>query len=83
MVTPFIIWKYSIVYNEKLTMVWVFIWDTKIKIPSKFKYNLDLYTYILKKSWLTSEELDDKLWKKFTFLINKSNKCSTIDNELI
>ncbi len=90
MVTPFNIWDFSLVYNEKQKLVWLFFLWIKTTIPKLFKNNNDLYLYCLKTCGLTEENPDDYIWKVFNEYIKDKwlnfnniiiDECYTIESE--
>ena len=82
MVTPFNIWDYSLVYNNKQKLVWLFFLWKKIEIPKIFKNNNDLFLYCLKSCGLTEEQPEDYIWKIFYSYINIKNTWIKIDEIL-
>ena len=82
MVTPFNIWDFSLVYNEKQKLVWLFFLWIKTKIPKLFKNNNDLFLYCLKSCGLTEENPDDYIWKVFNWYIDIRNTWIKIDKIL-
>lgn len=82
MVTPFNIWEFSLVYNKKQKLIWLFFLWIKTTTPKLFKNNNDLFLYCLKSCGLTEEKPDDYIWKVFNWYMSIKRIWIKIDKIL-